>query len=186
MKGAMNYLSGVMYMLCIINGVPYVQVGTRDFGTWSIDKKLFDYIRNTLSDGSTILELGSGWVSGEFSKYYTVYSIEHDARWLNRYNTHYIYAPIVHGWYSVEILQNELPEEYDLILVDGPTGKIGRGGFFTHLDLFRTDVPIIFDDVNRYHEHELMINVAIKLQRSYTIFSVAGGKQFGVLQKSES
>ena len=115
---------------------------------WSISQEMFDYIRSVLDDGATLLELGSGWASGQLSKYYTVYSIEHDRRWLYKYNTNYIYAPIRNRWYDIEVLKKELPIHYDLILVDGPPGPIGRGKFYDYLDLFNTKVPIIFDDIN--------------------------------------
>lgn len=153
----------------------------RNFGGWAIDKELFDYIRTILPEGKTILELGSGWGSGELSKYYTVYSIEHDPAWVGRYNTHYIYAPIKHGWYDIEVLKKELPQHYDLIIVDGPPGTIGRWHFSTYLTLFKATVPIIFDDVNRKPEHSLMTDVAKKLKKPFKILHGGTGKQFGVV-----
>lgn len=150
------------------------------FGGWSISQELFDYIRNNLESGKTILELGSGWGSGQLSEHYCVYSVEHDEDWMNLYNTHYLYAPIKDGWYDVELLKEQLPETYDLIIVDGPPGIIGRAGFFMYLDLFKTDIPIIIDDINRQPEYELMLNLSEKLQRSYEIHE-SNKKQFGVL-----
>ena len=88
---------------------------------WSVSKELFYYIRSVLPEGGTMLELGSGFMSKEFSKFYTVYSIEHDKHYIGRYNTNYIYAPIKNGWYSIEALKEKLPAMYDLILIDGPT-----------------------------------------------------------------
>jgi len=151
------------------------------FGKWSIDKELFDYIRQILPDGKTILELGSGWASGELSKHYTVYSIEHDFKWVDKYDTHYIYAPIVNGWYDVSILKKELPATYDLILIDGPTGNIGRGKFNTYLELFDTKAIMIFDDVNRVAEYELLVAVSDKLNKPYTVYTTSTQKSFGVI-----
>jgi len=148
----------------------------------SIPKELFLYIRERLPEG-TILELGSGWASGQLSKFYTLYSIEHDHRWLNRYNTNYIYAPIKNRWYNVDILKRELPEKYDLILIDGPPGDIGRGGFYTNLWLFDTNTIIIFDDVNRKAEYDLMVRVANKLNRGFTVSAKDRfGKMFGIIE----
>ena len=147
---------------------------------YSVCQKLFAAVVDILPRGSTLLELGSGGASAEFSKYYSVWSVEHDMIWLNRYNTHYIYAPLVDNWYNVEILKKELPTKYDLILVDGPPGRIGRGKFLDHLDLFITTVPIIFDDVNRVAEQDLMNRVAERLGRKATV-TVCGTKAFGVL-----
>ena len=156
------------------------------FGGSSIDKELFDFIRSVLPEGKVLLELGSGWASGQFSQYYTVYSIEHSLQWLGKYNTNYIHAPIKNKWYNPGILREKLPDNYDLILVDGPPGFAGsatnRYGFYTYLDLFKTDLTIVFDDVHRKADYELMIRVGKKLQRDVAIFdSKQSQKKFGVI-----
>ena len=149
---------------------------------WSISEDLFNYIRRILPEGRTILELGSGWGTGQLSKFYTVYSIEHDKRWLDKYDSNYIYASIKNRWYDAEILRKELPKKYDLILVDGPTGGIGRGGFYQNLDLFNTDVVMIFDDVHRQEEYDLMVTVATELNKKFTVSDQDKyGRKFGVV-----
>ena len=63
-------------------------------------------------------------------------------------------------------------QKYDLILVDGPGGwhhGWGRGGFFKHIDKFNTDVPMIFDDVNREEELTLLKSVSAYVKRDYFI-----------------
>lgn len=147
---------------------------------WSISKKLYGTIVSLLPEGSTILELGSGWGTGELAKKYTMYSIENDANWLNKYNSHYIYAPIVNGWYDVAVLEQELPEQYDLILIDGPLGLIGRSKFFDNLALFNTNVPMIFDDVHRKPEFDLLVKVSTFLNRPFQIVTDKN-KQFGLI-----
>lgn len=134
-----------------------------------------------------MIELGSGWASGEFSKHYNVWSVEHNARWIGKYDTNYIHAPIIDGWYSTEALKEHLPKDYGLILVDGPPGSIGRGKFFDNIDLFKTDVIIIFDDVQRDPEYNLMVKVANHLDRTIEIHE-CGDKKFGVvlLDKKEA
>lgn len=154
---------------------------SKNFGGWSIDKEVFDYIQQVLPAGKTILELGSGWASEILSEHYTVYSIEHDPQWVGKYNTHYIYAPIINDWYDVSILSNELPTHYDLILIDGPTGTIGRGAFYNHLYLFNTNTIMIFDDVHRNAEYNLLVAVSQKLNKPYTIYKSNGQKNFGVI-----
>lgn len=147
---------------------------------WSISEELFKYIRNVLPEGSTILELGSGWGTGELAKWYIMYSVENDPKWLNKYNTHYIYAPIVNGWYDTKVLKKELPREYDLLLIDGPLATIGRSKFFDNIHLFNTNVTMIFDDVNRKPELDLFNKVAEYVKRPTIILS-GNGKQFGVI-----
>jgi len=155
--------------------------------SWSISEELFNYIRLVLPQGKTILELGSGWSTGQLCKYYTVYSVEHDKEWLNKYESNYIYASIVGDWYDIKSLEKELPEEYDLILVDGPIAKFWpRDGFYTNLYLFNTDVIIIFDDVDREDEYNLMLNVSKKIKRKYKVFRDSFGKEFGVIEAKKS
>jgi hypothetical protein len=112
---------------------------------------------------------------------YNVYSVEHNKNWVGKYSSNYIYAPIKNGWYDTEVLAKKLPENYDLILVDGPPGAIGRGKFYDNLHLFNTNVPMIFDDVNRDGEYALMEKVAAKLQRKFEIFKTSSQKQFGLI-----
>ena len=165
----------------------------KDFGGWSMEKSCFDYIRQLLPEGKTILEFGSGYITGELSKYYTMYSVENYEEWVDRYDSTYIYAPIKFydgtfitpsipenlGWYNPDIVKENLPKKYDLILIDGPNGeRYGRGGFYKYLDWFNTAVPIVFDDVNREPERILMEKVSKKIGRDYVI---SEDDMFGVI-----
>lgn len=159
---------------------------TSIFGGDSIERNCFDKIRDILPRGKTILELGSGRVTGELAKHYEMISIEHDSKWLNKYRSTYIYAPLVldisHDmwWYDTMVLERELPDHcYDLILVDGPPAislgrKAIRMGFYHNLDLFDTRCPMVFDDMQPGRmEREMVAKVSKKLGRP---FMVARGK----------
>ena len=78
-------------------------------------------------------------------------------------------------------MKSQLPKEYDLVLVDGPPGTIGRSGFYTNLDLFRKDVPIILDDVDREDELQLLRLIEQKLGKKAQIYKDADLKNFAVL-----
>lgn len=147
-------------------------VDNNNLNGWAIDVLLFKHIRELLPDGSTIVEFGSGTGTIELSKFYKVYSIEHDEKWLNvSKESKYIYAPIIDGWYCVESIKNGLKDvDYDLILVDGPPGVIGRGGILNFLDSLDTSKPIILDDTNRRDEMEITIKCAEILNKNYTTF----------------
>lgn len=174
---------GLMVCLLLLTSLPIKSAITLDeqFGSWSISKKLFDFILQLVPAGGTILELGSGWASGQLSKYYTVYSIEHNLEWMDLYETNYIYAPIVNSWFDPEVLKKELPQSYDLILIDGPPGPIGRYGFYTYLHLFNTKVPIIFDDTNRAPEMKLLVDVSRRLKRPYQLYR-EHNKSFAIIR----
>lgn len=83
--------------------------------------ELEDWIFDNFSEGSKILEFGSGTGTLDLTKKYEVTSIEDNEEWLYLApNSTYIYAPLVNDWYdwaALELLKNET---FDLILIDGP------------------------------------------------------------------
>lgn len=116
------------------------------FGGWSIDQAVFGWILSNLRVGSSILELGSGWATGELSRYYKMISIEEHDTWLNKYPSSYIYAHSLNGWYDRESIKSELPKfSYDLILIDGPHQN-HRLKLMDNLDLFNWELPVVIDD----------------------------------------
>jgi len=160
--------------------------------------KSIDFIIDLLPDGKTVLELGSGEGTKFLLKHFTVYSVEHMTELIGKYKSNYIHAPIRKyddtylppdflgqrktsdgrlikhqlGWYDYRVLEKELPTNYDLLLIDGPTAKVGRAGFYKHLDLFNTSVPMVFDDVNNVAEKMLLENVSEKLGLDYKIIKI--------------
>lgn len=129
-------------------------------GGWSIDPEVYKFIRENVEDGSTILELGSGLGTDVLANHYTMFSIEHNSKFVNKYKSTYCFAAIQNGWYDLKELSKFVKsiDSYQVILIDGPTGEIGRGKFFDNLNLFNTDVMLIFDDTNRDVERQLFQN----------------------------
>lgn len=149
---------------------------------WSLSPKVFEWIHTNLELGSTIVELGSGEGSFLLSRKYEVYSVEHDPSFVGLYPTvNYVYAPIVDGWYSLSALADNLPFEYDLLIIDGPPGNIGRKGILKNFSsLFRWDKPIIVDDVNRSDDMEIYDSLLSMSQKVGTIID-DNEKSFGVI-----
>lgn len=138
------------------------------FGGWAISKELFDWILKTIPKGSTILELGSGNGTKELVKFYNVYSVEHDIEWVDLVpDSKYIHAPLIDGWYDVEILKTKLPTNYDLLLIDGPIGE-NRVNIINNYEIFKTDIPIIIDDTNRENDNNIAIFLSEKLNKKIT------------------
>jgi 16S rRNA A1518/A1519 N6-dimethyltransferase RsmA/KsgA/DIM1 with predicted DNA glycosylase/AP lyase activity len=146
-----------------------------NFNDWAISYDVYKWIKKNIKNSSTILELGSGTGTKELCKLYTVYSVEHNQKWVNYTSSNYIHAPIKnqngYNWYDIDILKKELPKEYDLILIDGPPGSIGRKPFLDNLNLFNLNVPIIIDDTNRKAEQELFLELNKKLNRKFEVIS---------------
>ena len=153
----------------------FTNIFKRNFANWGgsgIEKALFDWIAKNLVAESTIVELGSGEVSTRYmSEHYNLYSIEQNKEYINKYNATYIYAPIKNGWYDIDIIRKSLPEKYDLIFVDGPSGSGNRMGFADNLDLFDTEVPIVFHDTYRDDEIELANRVSKRLCKQITFYT---------------
>jgi hypothetical protein len=170
---------------------------------WTVDAALLDYIYQILPVGKTVLELGSGYSTRRFCDHgYKVFTVESDPTWVNVVKeATYIHAPIQPwgrsnrplksvlkrcpehtGWYDPKTLRKLLPKEYDLILVDGPCRDYGRSGFFCHFDLFRHDVPIIFDDLHRPDDYYIARRCAEALELDLTIKNNGPNKKpFGVI-----
>lgn len=137
-----------------------------NLGGWSISEALHQFILDNVPVGSTILELGSGYGTQVLSENYQMISIEHDMRFVDKYPSRYIHAPLIGHWYDINAVTDGLSGvTYDAILVDGPPGDLSRGriGFFENLHLFNTDVMIIFDDTNRSGEQLLLLRVLEQL-----------------------
>jgi len=164
------------------------------FGGWAINESCYKFMIETLPEGSTVLELGSGIGTMHLAKHFKMYSIENYSEWVGKYNSTYIHAPIKEynnewtapdlpgegspkqrGWFDPDKIKGNLPEDYQAILIDGPNGMFGRGGFLKHIELFNTNVLLIFDDINRESELELMKAVSKKIGKPYSILDYATG-----------
>lgn len=129
-----------------------IDLNLNNLNGFAISTEMFEWIRTNIKEGSTILELGSGNGTIELSKWYNVYSIEQNKKWVGvAKNSTYIYAPIKNGWYDTEIVFNNLPENYALLIIDGPTG-ISRNKMKEYWGQFNTNIPILVDDTHRGDE----------------------------------
>lgn len=153
----------------------------------SIGEQAVDLIRYLLPEKSSILEFGCGVTSKLLLNWYNVYSIEHNMQWLNHPNAYHVplkeyneidfkspdgisclpFSEKQVAWYDPDKLSSVLKNipNYDLIIIDGPNGNYGRGGFYTYLDLFNTDAHMVFHDLNRQAEMELIKKVSEKVNR---------------------
>ena len=153
----------------------------------SIGEQAVDLIRSLLPEGFSILEFGCGVTTQLLLNWYNVYSIEHNINWLNHPKAYHVplkqyndtdfkspqdisclpfYEKQV-AWYDPDKLSValKLVPKYDLIIIDGPNGNYGRGGFYTHLSLFNTNAHMVFHDLNRQAEMELIKKVSEKVGR---------------------
>ncbi len=158
-------------------------------GGWAIDKKLYNYIRAVVPDGGTILELGSGAGTHKLAETYTMFSVEHDKKWVDKYQSTYLHVPLCEHkaikrhehtlWYDANILRQKLKGvKYDLLLVDGPPRM--RSGFFKYMSLFDSNAIWIFDDSDRRSDLRVVESCANKLDRPWTTYQCPK-KSFSVM-----
>lgn len=123
-----------------------------NLGGWALGAKAFDYlVDNFGGDNMTILELGSGSGTLELSKFFTMYSIENDVNWIKHppSTTTYIHAPLVNGWFDVNLVKQGIADKtYDILLIDGPP-QDNRQNISKHLDMFDSSAIWVFDDSER-------------------------------------
>ncbi|MEX0849096.1 MAG: hypothetical protein WD055_02610 [Candidatus Dependentiae bacterium] len=160
--------------------VPVGAVKINGFGGMAISQELYHFMQELLPQGSTILEFGSGFGTGQLAKHFIMYSVEHNHQFVNRHSSNYIHAPIVNNWYNLDILKSKLPPSYDAILIDGPPRCIGRRGFLENIEMFDVSVPLIFDDVHIDIEWQIMFDTAKQLKRNCIVY-VCQEKKWGVI-----
>lgn len=121
------------------------------------------YAIENFSRDLILLEIGAGLHSTRvFSKYFKkMYSIENNSRFENIYHNNYIHVDIdpQTGWYKKEDFESRMPNDYDIIFLDGPVGghnppftdqRPFRFGFCeVTWDVIKKDVTIIVDDIWR-------------------------------------
>lgn len=123
---------------------------------WEVRSSVIQWIFDHVPRGRAIVELGSGdGTTKALCHDYELHSVEHNAKWVHRYPTRYIHARLVNGWYDPKPLKDKLPSEYDLLIIDGPPCN-DRRNIIKFFDLFRQDVPIILDDIERNGEIEIL------------------------------
>lgn len=134
------------------------------WGGSGIERVTFDFIRERIPEGSTIIELGAGHVSTyALSQFYDLYSVEHNLQFTGLYpSAKYIFAPIENDWYDLK----ELPPA-KMVLVDGAC----RAGILKHLHLFEETTKFLIHDTYRETEKKLAIDLGIALNRPVEFFS---------------
>jgi hypothetical protein len=154
---------------------------------WKLPAEALRWLRFRIP-GLHVVELGSGEGSAALASMCDhLTSIEHDPVWVERGNLQpidnrrIVEAPIVNGWYSVEVLKRQLPPKIHAVIVDGPTGAIGRYPLLQNLDLFPKDVPLLIDDVNRPSERELAMAIAEHRDDTLSLHICRDGRAFATL-----
>ena len=153
-------------------------------GNYAASPELFEFILKNIPFGKSILEFGSGTGTHLLGQFYKMHSIEHDRKFIGLTDrSSYIYAPLTdhtHArfphhkqWYDVDIIMDYVKDiNYDVILVDGPPGHVGRAGFLSHMDLFEFDGKmLILDDVDRDDEFRMFIEIQMTFHQHPNFFS---------------
>jgi hypothetical protein len=154
---------------------------------------IHEYLKYVLNPKySSILEIGAGEGTVSLGKVFaSVTAVEHDPEYLNMSDdVAYIHAPLVPYedryfrdatlWYDTDKLMELDLIHFDAIIIDGPKGTQGRGGFLTNLGLFHADM-YVFDDTHRMWEFRLAGRVADHFDVSFETFT-DGYRWFSVVK----
>ena len=168
-----------------------------DESPWMLPHSVFEWIEKNIAFGSTILEFGCGEGSRRLALNYELYSVEHNPEWLYSSNGICLYAPILLsdefpgeiGWYNLQSIKEKLPQNIDLMIIDGPNGSIGRSGMLAHTDSFSWEFPVLIDDLHREKEYQFSQQLSENMNLHCVHFVETGDKEsgslrsFGVFQK---
>lgn len=164
-----------------------MKTANNNFGGSSITKDIFQWIIENIPHGSNIIEVGSGLGSTpNLALYFNVFSIENEEQAIREIeNVTFIHAPLKEydevnkppyefpnekAWYDVESIRGKLPKQYSFILLDGPEGKYGRGGFLKNIKLFNRNAIVLIHDTNREAEKKLAEEIAHRWKKQVTFF----------------
>lgn len=79
--------------------------------------------------------------------------------------------PLKKGWYRRSVVKKCISLKYDLIIIDGPPREL-RKGILNNLSCFRSIYcPVIFDDVNRPEDKEIMLTFCKKMGYDFKIIT---------------
>tara|TARA_R110000822_G_C15328589_1_gene494387 strand:+ start:1175 stop:2416 length:1242 start_codon:yes stop_codon:yes gene_type:complete len=152
----------------------------------AISDEMLEWLKINLPKGKTILEFGSGTGTIELTKYWNVCSVEQNEEWIGKApKSKYIHAPLNHEdkWYDQEIVFNNIPKDYDLILVDGPMNSQYREGICQFWNKLNTNVPIIFDDSHWPPDKEVALQAASQLGKDWE--EIKGWEKNFIVLKTE-
>tara|TARA_B110000914_G_C15516320_1_gene473772 strand:+ start:2271 stop:2852 length:582 start_codon:yes stop_codon:yes gene_type:complete len=132
---------------------------------WMLPFDIFKFLKSTFDSGSKILEFGSGDGTALLAEYFEICSIEHDEEWAKKIATTCHLIPITSneyseqhsqvGWYDRKLVEAIIPDEIDIVIIDGPPGTIGRHGVLSILNSMPKSATYIVDDVHREQELDL-------------------------------
>ena len=140
---------------------------------WQLGEKSSKWILDTFAgSNSRILELGCGAGTALRAEIFDLTAVEHDDAYVLE-NVNIISAPITpnpismkhgeSGWYDLSALEPLRDEWFDLLIVDGPPGAIGRTGLLAVPWLIRRCKCIMVDDTHRPAELQLATSLEAML-----------------------
>lgn len=157
---------------------------------YAIAPALWQTLAPLLRPGLKTLETGSGlstWLMAAWGCNHT--ALEHDPAWYQRVAGPLCGEACVHlraitpqttsPWYAWQP-----PGPFDLILIDGPTGDIGRGGILQHLpELITPHTVIVVDDTHRPSDRTLCDRIVERHAYRLTEHHADAIRRFGVLTR---
>ena len=141
---------------------------------WQLGEEAETWISQKFQNKSaTILEFGCGKGTEARSSCHKITVIEHDIDYIvdgvecmlasimeNRFSEKYNEK----GWYDAKIIEQLRGKKFDLIIIDGPPGAIGRSGILAYPWIFELSPIILVDDTHRSSERNLVKAISELLQ----------------------
>ena len=153
----------------------------------SIGNNLTKYL-DSLPQKESLLEFGSGDGTKRLADSgYSVYSIEHDPKYVSSSSEAVCLSPLEGDWYNhnqvAQFIITHMP--FSVCLIDGPCKPSQeatnyRDGILAHWRLLQHIPIIIADDIHRQEGLDVAVGLAAMLEKNIGTIS-DGNKQFGII-----
>ena len=155
---------------------------------WQLGEKAETWIYQKFQNkNATILEFGCGKGTEARSSSHHITVIEHDIDYITN-GAECMLAKIIpnessekyneKGWYDAKVIELLRGRNFDLIIIDGPPGSIGRSGILAYPWIFELSPIILVDDTHRGPERNLAQTIA-KLQEPVEIINLREESNWG-------
>ena len=127
---------------------------------------ILEFVKLNFDNNKPIVTIGSNSMFDNLKETFEVRCYEPHPKQPIRRDV--VITPLVEGYFFPEPIRRTLPEDYQVIIIDGTIGL--SANFNKHTDLFDLSVPILIKDTHNAEIMESALEISKELNRGHIIF----------------